>query len=149
MSEEELARVCHEAGVRYRTRPRDVEAVLERRRNAPGARKLRRVMTGEAKVTLSRLERRFLQLLEAASLPLPETNRVAGRHRVDARWPDQHLTVELDSYRFHNSRYSWEQDRKREREARKREDEFRRYTWADVFEDPTEMLAELQELLRA
>jgi hypothetical protein len=37
-------------------------------------------------------------------------------------------TVELDGYQFHNSRYSWEQDRLREREARARADDFRRYT---------------------
>jgi hypothetical protein len=37
---------------------------------------------------------------------------------VDCRWPDRHLTIELDSYQFHHSRHAWEQDRPREREAR-------------------------------
>jgi hypothetical protein len=55
--------------------------------------------------------------------------------------------VELDSYRFHHSRHAWEQDRRRERDARARGDEFRRYTWADVFEEPAQMLAELRRLL--
>src|SRR4051794_31602061 len=145
LDEDELARVFHEANVLYRTTPAHVEAVL--RPNAPGAAKLRGVMSGDAKVTLSRLERRFLKRLAAASLPLPETNRRAGSHRVDCRWPAHQLTVELDSYRFHNSRHSWEQDHERRREARKRGDQFRRYTWADVYEDPVEMLAELEELL--
>src|SRR5207247_2961603 len=36
----------------------------------------------------------------------------------------------LDSYRFHHSRHAWEQDRRRDREARARGDELRRYTWA-------------------
>ena len=53
----------------------------------------------------------------------------------------------LVSFQFHNSRYSWEQDRQREREARARGDEFRRYTWADVAEDPDFMLRELTALL--
>jgi hypothetical protein len=35
------------------------------------------------------------------------TNRPAGAHYVDCRWPEHHLTVELDSYRYHRSRYSW------------------------------------------
>jgi hypothetical protein len=52
-----------------------------------------------------------------------------------------------DGYRFHNSRYSWEQDRRREREARARGDEFRRYSYGDVMEDPQFMLAELRVLL--
>jgi hypothetical protein len=66
---------------------------------------------------------------------------------VDCRWPEQRLTVELDSYRYHASRHAWEGDRRREREARARDDEFRRYTWKDVIEEPAAMLAELGRLL--
>jgi hypothetical protein len=57
------------------------------------------------------------------------------------------LTVELDSFRFHNSRHAWEQDHDREREAYGRGDQFRRYTYRDVCEDPDRMLTELCELL--
>jgi very-short-patch-repair endonuclease len=147
LDEDALARACHEAGVIYRVTPRQVEAVLERMPRAKGTAKLRRIMSGDVKVVLSKLEKRFLQRLETEGLPLPETNRVAGGRRVDCRWPDQKLTVELDGFRFHNSRHSWEQGNLREREARKRGDEFRRFTYADVFEDPAYMLAELRELL--
>jgi hypothetical protein len=104
-------------------------------------------MRGEVRVTLSKLERRFLQLLREAGLPLPQTNIVASGRRVDCRWPEYDLTVEIDSYTFHNSRHSWEQDRRREREARAREDDFRRYTYGDVFENPEQMLAELRAAL--
>jgi hypothetical protein len=143
----DLARACHEAGVRFKTTPAHVAAVLERRPRCRGAPKLRLVLTGDARVTLSALERRFLQLLTEHRLPLPRTNRPAGAHRVDCRWPDRRLTVELDSYRFHSSRYAWEQDRRRERDARARGDELRRYTWADVFEEPDQAIAELRRLL--
>ena len=98
-------------------------------------------------VTLSKLERRFLELLREAGLVFRETNRPAGGRRVDCRWPEQRLTVELDSYRYHHSRHAWEQDRRREREARARGDEFRRYTYGDVFERPRLMLSELRALL--
>ena len=143
----DLARACHEAGVLHGTTPRHVEAVLEHRPNTPGAKQLRKVMRGDVHVTLSRLERRFLERLKGAALPLPETNRVAGTKRVDCRWPQHDLTVELDSYRFHNSSHAWELDRRREREAHSRGDQFRRYTRDDVFEDPKRMLAELRGLL--
>lgn len=143
----ELARACHEAGVRYGTSPAHVAAVLERRPNSPGAATLRRVMTGEERVTLSKLERRFLELLRAEGLPLPQTNRLVGGRRVDCRWPARRLTVELDGYRYHHSRHAWERDRRREREARARGDEFRRYTFGDVTEYPTLMLAELRQVL--
>ena len=99
------------------------------------------------RVTLSKLEARFLSRLREAGLPLPETNRPAGGRRVDCRWPEYRLTVELDSYRYHRSRYAWEQDRRREREARARGDEFRRYTYGDVYETPGFMVAELSALL--
>lgn len=147
LPEPALARACHEAGVRYRTTPKDVNEVLRRLPYAPGRAKLERVLDGEIPVTLSRLESRFLKLLKDGGLPRPITNKVAGGHRVDCRWPEHRLTVELDSYRFHNSRHAWDQDRLREREARARGDDFRRYAWTDVFEDPGWMLEELRGLL--
>jgi very-short-patch-repair endonuclease len=142
-----LANVCHEAQVRYGTTPANVDAVLRRRPTSKGARKLRRIMGGDYKVAVSALERRFLGRLRASGLPLPVTNTRAGSYRVDCRWPDYGLSVELDSYRFHNSRKAWEQDRRREREARARGDDFRRFTWDDVFRHPQQMVHELTAVL--
>jgi very-short-patch-repair endonuclease len=147
LPEPALARACHEAGVLYRTTPKQVDAVLRRLPNARGRKKIQRVLHGEVPVTLSKLESVFLRLLRDAGLPLPVTNKVAGGYRVDCRWPEQRLTVELDSYRYHQSRHAWDKDLLREREARGRGDEFRRYAWRDVFEDPAFMLAELRDLL--
>ena len=144
---DELARTCHEAGVRHGTTPRQVEAALARKPTAPGAGKLRRILHGDVRVTLSGLEKRFLERLREAGLTLPETNRPAGGRRVDCRWPAHCLTVELDGYRYHHSRHAWEKDRRREREARARGDEFRRYTYGDVCEQPDLMMAELRALL--
>jgi hypothetical protein len=147
VDEQDLARACHEAGVRYGTTPAQVEAVLGRRPTAPGAAKLRRILHGDVHVTLSTLERRFLDRLREAGLPLPQTNRPVGGRRVDCRWPAQRLTVELDGYRYHRSRHAWELDRRREREARARGDEFRRYTYGDVVGSPRFMLDELRAVL--
>lgn len=98
-------------------------------------------------VTLSKLERRFLQLLHEAGLALPVTNVRVDAHLVDCRWPDHRVTVELDSYQFHHSRYSWQRGYERERAAYGRKDAYRRYTWRDVFVVPRRMLSELNELL--
>jgi hypothetical protein len=133
--------------VRHQTTPAQVEQVLARRPSTPAAANLRAVLSGEAHVTLSKLEERFLALLREHGLPLPQTNRPAGGRRVDCRWPDHHLTVELDSYRYHGSRHAWEHDRRREREAYARGEEFRRYTYGDVYEDSRLMLAELRDLI--
>ena len=109
--------------------------------------RLRQVLRGDTRVTLSKLEAQFLRLLEREGLPLPETNRLAGGRRVDCRWTAHALTVELDGYRYHHSRHAWEQDRRREREARARGDDFRRYTYGDVLESPGAMLAELRAVI--
>jgi hypothetical protein len=148
LSLDALARACHEAGVKYETTPRQVEAVLAKRRRTRGAKRLRAVASGDVQAMLSELERAFERRLREAGLPLPHTNRPAHGRRVDCRWPERRLTVELDSYRYHHSRHAWEQDRRREREARARGDEFRRYTYGDVVESPGLMLAELCALLR-
>jgi hypothetical protein len=146
LSLDALARACHEAGVLHRTTPAQVEEVLADHPGSPGATKLRTILRGEVRVTLSKLEARFLGLLRTQGLPLPETNRPAGGRRVDCRWPELELTVELDSYRYHSSRHAWEQDRRREREARARGDEFRRFTYDDVFSSSPYMLKELRAL---
>jgi predicted transcriptional regulator of viral defense system len=147
LSEDELARACHEAAIRHHTTPAQVDAVLARRPNSPGAAKLRGVLRGEVRVALSRLERRFLDRIRRAGLPLPITNHLAGGRLVDCRWPSHRLTVELDGYRYHHSRHAWEQDRRREREAYSRGDQFRRYTYGDVLERPEPMMGELRGLL--
>ena len=145
---DDLALACHEAGVKYGTTPRQVKEVLTRRPRCPGAASLRAIMSGEQQVALSRLEKRFQQLLTDAGLPLPTMNRKKGSHRIDCRWETPPLTVELDSYRFHNSRHSWEQSYRREREARARGDDFRRFTWDDVTQRADATVAELRTALR-
>jgi hypothetical protein len=147
LSEHELAKLCHEAGVKHHTTPAQVKAAMARRGYIKGAPKLRAVLDGKVPVSLSALERRFIKLLKTADLPLPITNKRTDSYRIDCRWPDHQLTVELDSYRYHNSRHAWEQDRHRERQARKRGDEFRRYTWQDIFEQPEPMLDDLRQQL--
>ena len=138
LSFDELARAAHEATVRYE---------IPKLEGAP--QRLRAILEGDAPVLLSRLERGFRARLRDAGLELPITNRPAGAHYVDCRWPAQRVIVELDSYRFHKTRHAWEQDRRRDRDARQRGDVMRRYTWRDVFEEPEEMLVELRELLQA
>jgi hypothetical protein len=115
LSLDELAAAFHEASVRHRLRPEQVEARTTSR--APGAAKLRSVLRGDARVILSELERLFNDLLRSDGLDLPLTNRPAGGRYVDCRWPQHRLTVELDGYRYHNTRHAWERDRGREREA--------------------------------
>ena len=148
LSVDALATACHRAGGLHRATPRHVAAVFGRYPNPPGRARLVFVMSGGAPVSLSKLESRFLRRLREAKLALPDqTNKYADEHRVDCRWIGRRLTVELDSYRWHNSMRSWQKDRDRERAAYARGDQHRRYTWADVAHEPRAMLAELSSLL--
>jgi hypothetical protein len=142
-----LALFFHEAAVRYRVKPEHIEAVLKRRPTSPGAAKLKRVVRGDTRVLLSELERAFIALLRRHNLPLPQTNIAVDGHWVDCRWPEHNLTVELDTYRYHGTRKAWEQDQRRERKARAREGEYRRYVWGDVFEDADATASDLEALL--
>jgi hypothetical protein len=147
LDDEELARAVHMAHVIYRVGPRHVEAVLQRYPRAKGAARLKAIINGDTKTLLSYLEKGFIAILIAAGLPLPETNRFTDGHYVDCRWAEKRVTVELLGYRFHNSRWSWDEDQEREREAYARKDQFRRYRYKDVYEQPARMLEELRELL--
>jgi very-short-patch-repair endonuclease len=142
-----LSEICHRAEIRYRVKGDAVLAALGRRPNSAGASKLRKIYEGDFRTTLSHLERAFLSLLKRHGVPLPQTNRKVDGRWVDCRWPERRLTVELDGFTYHHSRHAWEQDRRREREARARGEEFRRYTYNDVVESPELLLRELRALL--
>jgi very-short-patch-repair endonuclease len=137
LSLDALSHACHEAEIKFGRQ------ALPTPTNA----KLRAILHGDHALLLSEMERAFRAHLLEHAFPLPRTNRKRGAHYIDCRWADHRLTVELDSYRFHHSRHAWEQDHERARAARRRGDEFRRYTYKDVVEEPAEMLAELAKLL--
>src|SRR4051794_21181919 len=144
---DDLAYACHQARVRHPPEPQHVEAVLAKHPHAKGAATLRAIVHGDAPILLSRLEKAFRKLLRDNNLPLPQTNRPKDGHYVDYRWPHHALTVELDSYRYHATRHAFELDRRREREAYARGDQFRRYTYGDVTDTPAIVLKELTPLL--
>jgi hypothetical protein len=144
---DDYGRLCHEAQVRYRVNATAVYDALARRPTAPGAANVHWVFRGDGDITLSVLERAFLALLREAGLPPAVTNRHEGGRYVDCRWPQHHLSVELDSYTYHHTRHAWEGDQRREREARARGDEFRRYTWAAITDERELVVADLRRLL--
>jgi hypothetical protein len=61
------------------------------------------------------LEREYLRLLDAAGLPKPNMQQVLSRAgdrliRVDCRFPDTNVVVELLGYRFHRTRAQLDRD---------------------------------------
>src|SRR4051794_31171039 len=85
LSFDALARACHEARVRYGTRPEHVDAVLARSGRPKGPRTPRAVLHGDAPTTLSAFEKGSPAPPKTHALQLPITNRPAGAHYVDCR----------------------------------------------------------------
>jgi len=75
----------------------------------------------------------------STACPRPRTNIDVAGDKVDCHWPQQGLTVELLSYRFHASRRAFEAD-----VARRRRSRHLAFTWGDVFERGEQTIAELR-----
>ncbi len=101
----------------------------------------------ELAATLSELERRFLELCEAADVPLPEVNGRIGRMRVDAVWRTVGLAVELDGSAAHSHWAASKRDQQRELALRARGFQVIRYTWEQVTRRPDAVIADLRRLL--
>jgi len=137
LAPDELGRACHEAWVRHRVTPGQVEACIARNPGKPGAAKLRTALFAD--VTLSKLESGFLTLLREHGLPLPRTNIDHLGDKVDCRWLSPHdLTIELLSFRYHATRHAFEND-----VARRRRSNHVAYTYGDVYERPAQTIADL------
>jgi AbiEi antitoxin C-terminal domain len=66
--------------------------------------------------TRSGLERRFLEVVADADLPVPSMNAFVAGYEIDAYWAAARFGVELDVYETHGSRLSFEEDRRRDDE---------------------------------
>ena len=141
LAPDELTRACHEARVRHRTSPHQIEACVARNPSKKAIAGLRRALGSD--VTLSALEDRFLELLRDHGLPPPRTNVTHAGDKVDCRWPQLDLTVELHSFRYHATRRAFEED-----VARRRRSGHLAFSYGDVFERGSETVAELRALLR-
>lgn len=80
LSLDDLAEAAHHAHDLRAVEPAAVEAVLARHPTIRGAGRLRLVVSGDAPILLSRLEKAFRRLLRGAGLPLP--GRIAWSARA-------------------------------------------------------------------
>lgn len=78
-----------------------------------GIARMKRVLSLDA-FTDTGLERRFLGIVQAGGLPLPETQVVLRGYRVDFYWPDLGLVVETDGWRHHRTSGEQSTDRRRD-----------------------------------
>jgi hypothetical protein len=86
--------------------------VVQRHPNHRGTKHLKAVLgIATRRPTRSDFERSFPAFCERYGLPRPEMNFPFGKHELDAFFPEEKVIVELDSWLFHSSRTSFEDDR--------------------------------------
>lgn len=81
----------------------------------PGVGRLRETLGQRTfRLTDSELERRFLQLVATARVPMPQTRQHVNGFKVDFLWPDLGLVVETDGLRYHRTPAQQARDRLRD-----------------------------------
>ncbi len=157
VSKSELANLVDEA-VRRRLTTYDAAATrLESiaRKGKPGVVKLRGVLEArqsKAQETDSNFEIRVLRLLTTNGLPAPSTQfrppwLRAINGRVDFAYVDERVLVEADSKRWHDSPEAFQRDRERDNLAQLAGWIILRFTWSDITERPSYVLATVREAL--
>ncbi len=102
LSRESLVAAVGEADRLDLVDPEAVRQALKGFARRPGVVALRTALDRHTFVlTHTELERRFLEIVRQAGLPLPDGQRRVGRYRVDFLWP--WLVVETDGLRYHRT----------------------------------------------
>jgi len=146
----ELERALAEAETRRLARRNELIALIAQARGRPGVAALRSLIEAAAgpALTRSEAEERLLALIRAAELPPPETNVRVGPYEVDFLWRDQGLIVEVDGFRFHSTRASFERDRRRDAELVSRGYRVIRVTWRQIVDRPEALVVRIATALR-
>jgi hypothetical protein len=148
-----LAKALEEAERSNRFDLRAIEAALARTRgrNGGGHGAIRAALSALARsgttVTRSRLEERFLRLIDVHGLPRPSANAWTHRMEVDAAWPAARLVVELDGWDAHRTRDAFQRDRTRSNDLQAEGWTVLRFTHADVVHTPAETAARIARAL--
>lgn len=148
LGERRLRRIVNDALVADLLRPSTLAELLDRCPKHPGAKRLR-PFADDDEPTKSELEDSFAEFVKRHGLPVPRTNfRVAGVER-DIVYERERVIVELDGWRFHRSRASFEADRERDAVALAAGFVTVRLTWRRVHGVPAVEAARLREILAA
>lgn len=129
-----------------------IEELLTRCSGHRGTGKLRAVLAelgDEAPWTQSQTERRMFELIREAGLPEPQANVIVEGVLADLYWPQFRLVVELDSYGYHGSKRSFEDDRRRDVKLTVAGIATARFTRDRVFKEPWVVIRELIDLIRS
>jgi hypothetical protein len=98
----------------------------------------------------SEAESRGLRLFREGGLPEPQANFALYGFELDCYWPEYRTAVELDGYRYHGNRESFERDRRRATILASQGIQVIPITWRQIVEEPVATAVRIaQALLRA
>jgi len=134
----EMKRALEQSLVLHLYDGRAMEAVLSRSNGRRGVKVLRRLLTDlhEPAPTNRELERRLLDLIRDANLPLPAVNAHIGEHQVDFHWPEHRLVVETDGHTYHSNPIALARDRRRDLDLELSGWHVLRLGWRQVVHEP-------------
>lgn len=146
----QLKRTAERAESLRLTSPTSLQALLTRYPRRPGTPALAALIANDDitdTATRSRLERRFLTLLDTYGLPRPLVNARRDGREPDFTWREQRLIVEVDGYETHSTRDAFERDRARDRTLHTHGWRVVRITWRQLDDEPAQIAADLRTLL--
>lgn len=149
LSRDRLDRLLERAEQRSLLDTTPIEALLARTRGHRGAARLRRALElyRPPPFTRSGLERRFLELVRRAGLPVPSTGYIVAGYELDVYWWQERFAVELDVYETHGSRHAFEQDRRRHEDLKLDGVEMIRVTGIRLAREPKTVMERVRLLL--
>jgi Transcriptional regulator, AbiEi antitoxin len=110
--------------------------------------RIRNLIDPNENPTRSDLEDRFVAFCREYGLPHPTPNTTPYGRELDMLFPDEKVIVELDSWRFHQDRASFESDRERDRIAAEHGYLTVRLTWTRLTAEEAARLHRILELRR-
>ncbi len=146
---DELERAIAEAYALKLVTEEQLRDVIERHRRRPGAAALRAELdrVGGPMWTASMAERVMKELMRQADLPMPRTRVKLAGFTADFLWAAYRLIVEVDGYRYHGHRYSFERDRRRDQKHKTAGYEVFRFTWRQLENEPLRVIAVIAQAI--
>ncbi len=134
---------------------RTIEELLTRVAGGRGTRRLREVLRGldpQSALTRTEIERIFLALCRAHSLPRPVVNGWIQLNEIafspDFLWPAAKLIVETDGARTHLTKKAFEADRRRDQLLAEAGYTTLRFTWRQVTKEPVRVARTIEAVLQ-
>jgi very-short-patch-repair endonuclease len=145
LSDRRLARIVNDALRSRHLKRWQLAEVVARRGTRPGVRRLQPFTDAADGPTRSEFEDAFIEFCRRFKLPRPQVNTIVAGREVDAYFEAEKLIVELDGWKYHSSRDSFESDRDHDATALAQGIGTVRITWKRMLGQPE---LEAQRLLR-